>query len=337
MACVNRAHGKTPCLDLYRMLNYTDRVRVLMEDIVCRVPALSFIDMREVLVFARPGRTTAHGAYATCHSLTVPDSEPAYYFWRDRRTGRLTRRSEWFVVRTPRVQVGRTRVKFLISVTLPRFCDQTLRGSRKEDLYAGCENWVAKIDTMVHELYHIDPRESGIRTSVRGDGHPTAMTHTAQFLRDVAAMVRQYLESRPDPITYDFLRHGFSTLAHQHGAVVATTFRTYPSFPQRYRETLGEQPRLPRAGHVVPLAARRVTRLYTDADLEIRQFLPHATRRVIVAAAPFVARGTSLQLAGGVVTQRGLRHATGAVADCASARSSPVVCEKPADSGFRER
>ena len=70
------------------MLNYTDRVRLLMEDIVRRVPALSFVDMREVLVFGRMGRASAHGAYATCHSLTVPDSEPAYYYWRDRRTGR---------------------------------------------------------------------------------------------------------------------------------------------------------------------------------------------------------------------------------------------------------
>jgi hypothetical protein len=304
LACVNRAHGQTTCLDSSCMLNYTDCVRLLMEDIVRRVPALSFIDMREVLVFARQGRTSAHGAYATCHSLTVPDSEPAYYFWRDRRTGRLTRRSEWFVMRTPHVQVGRIRVKSLISVALPRFCDQTLRGSRKEDVYKGCENWVAKIDTIIHELYHIDPRDSGIRKSTPGDGRPAAMAHTAQFFCDVAAMVRQYLDSCPDPNTYDFLCHGFSTLAHQHGAVAATTFRTYPSFPQRYRETLGKQPRLPRAGHVVPVAAARVQRLYTDADLEIRQFLPHATTRVILGAAQVVARGTYPRLASGVAAHR---------------------------------
>jgi hypothetical protein len=304
MACVNRAHRKTTRLGLPRMFNFTDRVRLLMEDIVRRVPALSFIDMREVLVFARPGRTDAHGAYATCHCLTVPDSEPAYYFWRDRRTGRLTRRSEWFVMRTPRVQVGETSVKSLISLTLPRFCDQTLRGSRKEDVYEGCENWVAKIDTIVHELYHIDPRESGIRKIVRGDGRPGAVTHTAQFFRDVAAMVRLYLDSRPDPNTYDFLRHGFSTLAHQHGAVAATTFRTYPSFPQRYRETLGKQPPLPRAGHVVPLASARVQRVYTEADLEIRQFLQHGTRRVCPEVDRPIARGTFPRVVSGIAAQR---------------------------------
>jgi hypothetical protein len=275
-----------------------------MEDIVCRVPALSFIDVREVLVFARLGRAAAHGAYATCHSLTVPDSDPAYYFWRDRRTGRLSRRSEWFVMRTPQVQAGRTRVKSLISVALPRFCDQTLRGSRKEDLYEGCENWVAKIDTIVHELYHIDPRDSGIRRSVHGDGRPASVTHTAQFFRDVAAMVRQYLDSHPDPKTYDFLRYGFSTLVHQHGAVVATTFRTYPSFPQRYRETLGEQPRLPRAANVVPLARARVQRVYTEADLEVRQFLSHGATRVVAGATHPVARGSHPRLVSAIAAQR---------------------------------
>jgi hypothetical protein len=110
------------------MINYTDHVRLLMKDIVARVPALSFIDLREVLVFARAGRAGTNGAFATCHSLTLPDSEPGYYFWRDRRTGRLTRRSEWFTTHSPVVRIGHTRITYLISIALPRFCDQALRG-----------------------------------------------------------------------------------------------------------------------------------------------------------------------------------------------------------------
>ena len=47
---------------------------------------------------------------------------------------------------------------------LPRFCDQSLERSRKAELYPqGTPAWVAKLDTIVHELYHIDPDESGIR------------------------------------------------------------------------------------------------------------------------------------------------------------------------------
>lgn len=263
------------------MLNYTDRVRLLMQDIVTRVPALSFIDMREVLVFARLGRTTAHGAYATCHSLTVPDSEPAYYYWRDRRSGRLTRRSEWFVMRSPQVRVDAVRVKYLVSLALPRFADQTLRGSRKGDVYAGCDSWVAKLDTIVHELYHIDPHDSGIRKSVRGDGRPAAVTHTPQFFREVAAMAREYLATKPDPAVYDFLRHDFAELARKHGTVVGTTFRSYPSFPQRYRLRVADQPRAPRVAHVVPLHDARHPAIFTDADLQLRAFTSRSARAVI--------------------------------------------------------
>lgn len=263
------------------MLNYTDRVRLLMEDIVCRVPALSFIDMRDVLVFARLGRTSAHGAYATCHSLTVPDSEPAYYFWRDRRTGSLTRRSEWFVMRSPQVRIGSARVNYLISLTLPRFADQTLKGSRKEEVYKDYDGWVAKLDTIVHELYHIDPADTGIRKSVRGDGRPADVTHTAQFFRDVANMAQEYLRSRPDPAVYEFLRHNFNDLAQRHGTIVGTTFRTYPSFPQRYRMRLTDQPRAPRVLQVVPMGDPRHPAAYTDADLELRAFTATSARRVV--------------------------------------------------------
>jgi hypothetical protein len=265
------------------MLNYTDRVRLLMEDIVKRVPALSFIDMREVLVFARLGRTSAHGAYATCHSLTVPDSEPAYYYWRDRRSGSLTRRSEWFVMRSPEVRLGATRVKYLISLTLPRFADQTLRGSRKEDVYRGYESWVSKLDTIVHELYHIDPEDIGIRKSVRVDGRPAAVTHTPQFFRNVASMAQEYLNSRPDPVVFDFLRHDFADLVHCHGIVTGTSFRSYPSFPQRYRLRLAEQPRAPRVLNVVPLVDARLPAAFTEADLELRAFSPRASRRFVGA------------------------------------------------------
>ena len=66
------------------MINYTERIALLMQDIVRRTPSLSFIDFREVLVFARFGRSEAEGAFATCHCLTLPESEPGYYFWRDR-------------------------------------------------------------------------------------------------------------------------------------------------------------------------------------------------------------------------------------------------------------
>jgi hypothetical protein len=41
------------------MVNYTERISLLMAEVVQRVPTLSFIDMSKVLVFARPGPQAA--------------------------------------------------------------------------------------------------------------------------------------------------------------------------------------------------------------------------------------------------------------------------------------
>src|SRR5215831_18729008 len=215
------------------MINYTERIAQLMQDVVSRTPALAFIDLREVLVFGRYGRTDADGAFATCHCLTLPETEPGYYFWKDRQTGEVTRRSEWFVTKTPEVRVGATRIKYLISFVLPRFCHQSLDRSWKSELYPGAPRWVAKLDTIVHELYHIDPLAGGIR-QFAADGARSTRTHGPEFYDSVAAMTRDYIASRPNPAVVDFLELDFTELQEHYGGVAATTFRNFPSFPQRY-------------------------------------------------------------------------------------------------------
>jgi hypothetical protein len=266
------------------MINYTERISRLMQDIVLRTPRLSFIDLREVLVFGRFGRTEAEGAYATCHCLTMPQSEPGYYFWRDRETGQLTRRSEWFVTKTPEVWNGSTRVKYLISFVLPRFCEQTLDRSRKADLYdPGTPAWIAKLDTVVHELFHIDPAETGIRRLERADGTHSIHSHGPLFYEEVAEMVRSYLASQPDPEMYEFLQDDFRGLDDRFGGVAATTFRNFPSYPQRYMEALQTPPSDP-VIKIEPIKAQSQPMIYTADDLHVRQFTEATARRVVRTA-----------------------------------------------------
>jgi hypothetical protein len=266
------------------MINYTDRLTRLMGDIAGRVPALGFVDLADVLVFARAGRSNAEGAFATCHCLSLPPSEPGYYYWRDRDTGRITRRSEWFVTRSPVVTVGAHTVKYMISFSLPRFCDQSLDRSRKERFYRRASDaWIAKLDTVIHELYHIDPDDNGIRRIARGDGTYLANCHSAGFFAQVAEMVTTYLDSRPDPETFDFLRYDFDALEARYGGVIGTSFRTFPSYPQRFIESLSSQPACDAS-----LAGIEVERLrpnqqptrYTQDDLYTRQFMRDTSRRL---------------------------------------------------------
>jgi len=266
------------------MINYTERLTLLMHDIVERVPTLSFIDMSDVLVFARAGRSDAEGAFATCHCLTLPPSEPGYYFWRDRSSGRLTRRSEWFVTKSPVVKIGQRPIKYMISFSLPRFCDQSLDKSRKEKFYPGADPWMAKLDTVIHELYHIDPELAGIRRIEREDGTYSANCHGQKFFEEVAEMVHTYMASKPALSTYDFLRQDFATLNAECGGVAATSFRTFPSFPQRYIERLEQQ--LPCEADasdvaVEPLRTPGTPTRFSEDDLHVRQFTVDSSRRLI--------------------------------------------------------
>jgi len=266
------------------MINYTERLTLLMHDVVTRVPILSFIDIGDVLVFARHGRSKAEGAFATCHCLTLPQSEPGYYFWRDRVSQRITRRSEWFVTKSPVVTIGGRPIKYMLSFTLPRYCDQSLDRSRKERYYSGAEAWLAKLDTIIHELYHIDPEHNGIRRIEKEDGTYSANCHGGRFFEEVAAMVKCYLDSKPDPSTYDFLRDDFSGLESRYGGIVATTFRTFPSFPQRYVERLSEQLPCDADTQGVVVESLRVGQqptCYTEDDLHIREFSKDTSRRLV--------------------------------------------------------
>ena len=267
-----------------RVINYTERLTMLMQDIVERVPSLSFIDVADILVFARSGRSDAEGAFATCHCLSLPASEPGYYFWRDRASGCITRRSEWFVTKSPVVTVGQRRIKYLLSFALPRFSDQSLDRSRKERFYPGAEGWMAKLDTVVHELYHVDPMLSGIRRLEREDGTYSANCHSHRFFEQVAGMVQTYMASKPNPDVYDFLRHDFGALEARHGGVVGTSFRTFPSFPQRYIERLAVQaPCEADAADVKiePVRPAQQPAQYSEDDLHIRQFMRGTSRRLL--------------------------------------------------------
>ncbi len=264
------------------MINYTDRLTALMCDIVGRVQSLSFIDPESFLVFARFGRTGADGAYATCHCLCLPTSDPGYYFWRDSSSGQITRRSEWFVSKSPEVVIRQPRLDYLISFALPRFADQRLEHSRKRLHYPGAEPWVAKLDTVIHELYHIDPNRTGIRQMLRDDGRETHRCHSPEFFSHVAELVREYLATNPDPAVYEFLKDDFDGLSERHGRIVGTAFRTFPSYPQHYLERLADQP----GGEVattsiVPIHAPNKQRRYTEADLDMREFFTQSSRRCV--------------------------------------------------------
>ena len=252
------------------MFQFTDALSSLVADIVSRVPALGHVRPERTLVFARRGRTGADGPNATCHCLTLPTSEPGYYFWADATTGAVTRRSPWFVTRSPEVVIKGTPIEYMISVALPRFSDQVSR--RKLERYSGLAlpPWVVRLDTVVHELYHIAPDAHGLRRLSREDGSIDPRMHPPQFFDDVKHLVCEYLATNPSPDVLEVVRYDFATLQDRYGSVAGTTFRD-GSYPQRYVHVVDEQPLEPSV-LVVPFKDVPTRALYTDADLVVRNF-----------------------------------------------------------------
>ena len=265
------------------MINYTERITLLIDDIVSRVPTLHHIDTARLLVFARFGRSDADGAYATCHCMNLPVSEPGYYFWRDRKTGVVTRRSEWFVTKSPVVQLGAAPIDYLLSFCLPRFCDQSFAGAKK------CVA-LSRRRAVARQARHHRPRALS-----RGPGrlrHPPDHEARRNSLAARPQRRRSFATSRgwcgptstagPRSRRYEFLRYDFDELQEHYGGVVGTTFRGFPSFPQRYIEVAEEQPETPEPNvRIEPLKAHAGPVRYTSDDLHVRQFRAHTSCRLV--------------------------------------------------------
>ena len=181
------------------------------------------------------------------------------------------------MTKSPTVTIGARAVKYMFSFALPRFCDQSLDRSKKERYYPGVNApWIAKLDTVVHELYHIDPQLSGIRRLERSDGTYSANCHSDRFFEQVAEMVAEYLDTRPDPSAYDFLRHDFRDARialrrrrrHElpHVSVVSAALHRAARAAAVVRRRIWRTSKSNRF-----VAARQPAR-YTEDDLHIRQF-----------------------------------------------------------------
>ena len=285
-ACAQRVRSsKTSCIGAEdRDDQLHERLSLLMQDVVSRVPALSFIDMADVLVFARSGRSNAEGAFATCHCLTLPASEPGYYFWRDRTTGRITRRSEWFVTKSPIVTIGARRS----STCSPSRCRasaisrSTARARRSS---------IRRADPWIREARYGRARAVSHRSGPRG--HPPHRERGRHLFRQLPrpAFLRAgrghgaHL-SRQQPVAgrLRFPRDDFSALDSSSAAssapASATSRRFRSATSSGWRTAAVRIGRGRREGRAA--ARRRSSRRATpEDDLHVRQFTKDASQRLI--------------------------------------------------------
>lgn len=179
--------------------NFNWHMRRLCDDLAQRLPQLAHVDMSRVAIrFCQARKPVRHGLHASLTPLRFAGGS------RDERRGRFT----WTI--QPLFDVAGREMLYLLSFYLPRFLDRPLG---------------EKLDTVVHELWHISEAFDGDlrRHPGRCYAHsPSQRDYDAQMSR----LAEQWLSRSPPTEVYDFLRFDFAGLQRRHGRVFGQRIAT---------------------------------------------------------------------------------------------------------------
>lgn len=163
-----------------------------------RLTELAHVDMSRVAVtFTQARRHTTHGIFASLTPLRFKNGETT-----------TLRRGRPHTIERVRAADGREML-YILSVYLPRF--QNL-------------DFLEKLITVLHELWHISPSFDGdIR---RHEGRYHAHTHSqAEYDREMGRLADRWLALHPHESLYSFLHDDFRQLAARHGKIVGIRLR----------------------------------------------------------------------------------------------------------------
>ena len=174
--------------------NYTNAVREVVSDIVATLPDFDHVRLDEVLFsFDQARKHTEYGRYASCTGMRFQGGAET-----ELRRGRLVGLQKTF-------HEGR-EILYAISVMLPRFHVE--------------QDYRFRIDTLVHEVFHISPEFNGdYRRFAGGRAHG----HSRVFYDSlVEKLTDRYFELSPKANSWDFLKLPLWSIHRRPGGVVGT-------------------------------------------------------------------------------------------------------------------
>jgi len=175
-----------------RRLNYALAVQAVCVNIVSRLPEFAAVRMERVgISFCRTRNNERFGVWASMSPLRFENGLEIC----ERNAVR------W---RMPVLQIRKKDLPLLyvLSIYVPRFFDLSL---------------IEKIETLVHELYHISPDFNGdIR---RFPGRHYAHGNKADYQKTVSGLAKKWLATDPAPELWNFLRYDAAGLSEHYGRV----------------------------------------------------------------------------------------------------------------------
>ncbi|PQO31444.1 hypothetical protein C5Y97_18625 [Blastopirellula marina] len=175
-----------------RGFDFTYAMRLLVNDMVARMPELAHIDMSRVAVAMVQARVdSTHGIFATLTPMRF--EEGARY---------TVKRGRKYGVQTLLDEHGREML-YILSFYLPRFQNM---------------DFSEKMITIFHELWHISPNFDGDirRHPGRCYAHSSSQK---EYDEHMAVLSAKYLMKKPSPRLYQFLEIDFGKLYAGSGGV----------------------------------------------------------------------------------------------------------------------
>ena len=189
---------------LSRSFDYTDAIAKVCEDVCFRVPELNHIDMSRVAVgFTQTRHSAPFGVFAATIPLRFENGATRI---RHRGTECQMQRC---------LRPDGVEYLYLLDFSVPRFIDLKFRD---------------KLETIVHELYHISPDFNGDLRRFKGR---CFMHGSSQKRYDavVRAFVEKWLKRDPPPEVWDFLNMNYKEMTARFSTVHGTRFPTPKIFP----------------------------------------------------------------------------------------------------------
>lgn len=178
-----------------RSFDYTEAIAKVCEDVCFRVPDLNHIDMSRVAVsFTQTKHSAPFGIFASATPLRFEGGVLS-----TERRGR-----QWTLQRCFRPDG--VEYLYILYFYVPRFIELSLS---------------QKLETIVHELYHISPYFNGDLRRFEGRcfAHGSSQKKYDQTVR---RFVEHWLKQEPPPEIWDFLRLRYAELIEQYGNLHGT-------------------------------------------------------------------------------------------------------------------
>jgi predicted metallopeptidase len=176
-------------------VDYTAALAELCRDIVFRVPMLRHIDMSCIAVsFSQTKHAHPYGTFASITPLRFKGGAKTA-----ERHGRL-----WTL---PEVQTAAgTETLYIIYFFVPRFIELKLS---------------QKLETVIHELYHISPDFNGDIRRFPGKNYAHGSSQK-KYDAVVRSLSEHYLKQDPPQEFLDFLHYNYKELTARHGRLSGT-------------------------------------------------------------------------------------------------------------------